>query len=71
MRYVIETQAVLGGLQWPIEVTLTDRDRMIFRMLLGRKALEHHFAIDPAKSYLSGRALAGSYRGMRKKRGSK
>lgn len=69
MRYVVETEAVLGSVQWTIQVSLTDRDRMMFRMLLGRKALEQLFTIDPAKSYMNGRALARSYRGMASKEG--
>ena len=39
MRYVIRTRATIGRLSWPIELTLTDRDSMGFRMLLGRQAL--------------------------------
>jgi len=71
MRYVIETIALLRKVQWPIQVTLTNRDRMMFRMLLGRKALEHHFTIDPANSYMNGRTLARAYRGVSSKKGRK
>jgi hypothetical protein len=54
-RYVIRTPAQLGGRSIPIEITLTDRDTMKFRMLLGRTALEQGFTVDPARSYLLGR----------------
>lgn len=54
-RYVIRTPVQLGGRSIPIEITLTDRDTMKFRMLLGRTALEQGFTVDPARSYLLGR----------------
>jgi hypothetical protein len=54
-RYVIETTAVMGELTWPIEVTLTDRDTMKFRMLLGRTALDNRFLVNPAASYQIGK----------------
>ena len=50
-RFVIETPIRLGSMEWPIEITLTDRDQMRFRMLLGRSAVKHHFLVDPAGSY--------------------
>jgi len=53
-RYVIETTLSLGHLTWPAELTLTDRDSMKFRMLLGRTALDGRFLIDPAASYMFG-----------------
>lgn len=55
-RFVIETRLVLAGQEWPIEVTLTNRETMLFRMLLGRTALTDRILVDPARSYLTGRA---------------
>jgi hypothetical protein len=54
MRYVIETEFVLDALSRRIEITLTNRDNMKFRMLLGRTALKG-ITISPDKSYLMGR----------------
>ncbi len=54
-RYVIETEVVLGELRWKIELTLTNRDTMRFRMLLGRKAMEDRILVDPNASYLCGK----------------
>lgn len=58
LRPVIRTPVVLGHQRWPIEITLTDRDAMGFRMLLGRQAIRKHFWIDPGRSYLQGRPAA-------------
>ena len=55
MRYVIQSDFVIGADRWPIEMTLTNRDTMSFRMLLGRRAMENRFMVDPAASYVNGR----------------
>lgn len=51
-RYVIQTTIILGELVWPIEITLTNRDTMGFRMLLGRTAMRHLMIVDPSRSFL-------------------
>ena len=55
LRYVIRTPVRIGARSIPVELTLTDRDTMKFRMLLGRTALEQGFTVDPAQSYLTGK----------------
>ncbi|PLX97980.1 MAG: ATP-dependent zinc protease [Desulfuromonas sp.] len=60
-RYVIEEKVVFRDLSWPIELTLTNRDTMKFRMLLGRTALAGNFNVDPQKSFLGGRDLRKAY----------
>ena len=57
MRYVIESNLVIGGHQWPIEMTLTNRDTMRFRMLLGRRAMEQKVLVEPGASYLNGKLI--------------
>ena len=55
-RYVIRTPIVIGGKSYPVDITLTDRETMRFRMLLGRNVLNHNFLVDSAGSYLLGGA---------------
>lgn len=54
-RYVIETNISLAGKTFPVEVTLTNRDNMRYRLLLGRNALRRGFIVESSKSYLLGR----------------
>jgi len=52
MRPVIETTIQLGELSFDAEFTLTNRDSMLFRMLLGRTALAGRICVDCEKSYI-------------------
>lgn len=54
LRYVIKTQLMISNQQWPIEATLTNRDTMQFRMLLGREGMKHRIEVNPSVSYLLG-----------------
>lgn len=62
-RYIIESPVCIGDQQWNIEISLTDREDMMFRMLLGRTAMtDGHLTIDPATSYVTGRGLRKAYK---------
>ena len=63
-RYVIETQVSVGGVSWPIEITLTNRDNMRFRMLLGRRAMHNMAVVNPSLSYACGRVKGKAVYGL-------
>ncbi|TNE58675.1 MAG: 30S ribosomal protein S6--L-glutamate ligase [Alphaproteobacteria bacterium] len=51
LRYIIRTMAQMGDHAWPIEVSLTNRETMQYRMLLGRRALSENMVVDPGQSF--------------------
>lgn len=55
-RLIVATTLSVGGVDKRIQVSLTNRKGMIFRMLMGREALEGDFLVDPSRRYLHGRA---------------
>ncbi len=54
LRYVIRTLVHFGEYKWPAEVSLTNRDNMKFRMLIGRTAMSNRIVINPALSFQFG-----------------
>ena len=54
-RYVVLMDLTLVDRTVTAEVTLSSRDRMGFRMLIGREALRQGFLVDSRRSYLGGR----------------
>ncbi|MDT8317519.1 MAG: RimK/LysX family protein [bacterium] len=60
-RIVIKTPIRIGDLTWDVEFTLTDRDTMRFRALLGRTAMESLFVVDPKKSFITGKSIEHEY----------
>ncbi len=50
LRYVIKTPVTMGGRTWDIEITLTNRENMAYRMLLGRTALDG-ISVHPDESF--------------------
>jgi hypothetical protein len=55
LRFVIRTELLLGSRSWPVELTLTNRERMDFPMLIGREALAGRVLVDAAKAWLWGK----------------
>lgn len=54
-RFVVRTELHLGVHRFPIELNLTDRSTMGYRMLLGRTAMHHRILVDPSASFRQGR----------------
>lgn len=50
-RFVIETPIRIGDKEWPIIITLSKREQMKFRMLLGRTAITGKYVVDPSRSF--------------------
>ncbi|WP_126977540.1 30S ribosomal protein S6--L-glutamate ligase [Frigidibacter oleivorans] len=51
-RYVIRSEIEIGPRRWPVEITLTDRGAMAYRMLIGRQALAEGVTVSPTESFL-------------------
>ena len=62
LRYVIKTDIDVGDHRWPIEITLTNRESMRFRMLIGRQALQAGTLVDPSSAFLHPRRSHKIYR---------
>jgi len=54
MRYVIKTYLKVNEESWEVEISLTNRDSMGYRMLLGREAMKGKMLVDPESSFLFG-----------------
>jgi len=51
-RYTIETDIVMAGMRWPIQITLTDRSSMTYLMLFGRQGMADRFLVDPSREFI-------------------
>lgn len=60
-RYFIVTPVTFGDQTWDVELSLTNRDTMKFRMLIGRSAMAKKLSVNPDSSYTFGKALAKAY----------
>lgn len=68
LRFVIRTELALAGRSWPVEITLTNRERMELPMLIGREALAGRMLVDAERSWLCGRPLLRTKRSRRPSR---
>lgn len=66
LRYIIATEIAIGGARWPVEISLTNRESMAYRMLLGRRALEAGVIVDVTRACVNGVPDLSVYDGLRK-----
>ena len=65
LRPIIRTHVRVAGREWPIEVSLANREGMTYRMLLGRSAMRGRLMVDPLASCLHGEMSPELYAGHR------
>ena len=64
LRWVIEAKVKIGDRDWPIEVSLTNRETMQYRMLLGRTAIREDMVVNPTQSCVQGQLSYDLYAGV-------
>src|SRR3954465_14218136 len=57
-RIFVAVKVRIGPVEREVELSLVDRGRMIFRMLIGRRALAHAFLVDPSRRYILNKPAA-------------
>ena len=55
LRYIIRTSVLIGKRNWPVDLSLTNREQMRFRLLIGRTAISGSLIVDPELSFILGR----------------
>lgn len=68
LRYVIETQARIGEKSWPIQISLTNRENMAYRMLIGRRAIDEDMVVDPNVSFAQPELSFDAYKTLPKRK---
>ncbi|MEZ6000262.1 30S ribosomal protein S6--L-glutamate ligase [Hyphomonas sp.] len=68
LRYVIQTEVQMGERRWPIQLTLTNRENMMYRMLFGRGAMQPDMVVDPNESFRMPELSYNLYKGLPKKK---
>ncbi|NQU56588.1 MAG: 30S ribosomal protein S6--L-glutamate ligase [Rhodospirillales bacterium] len=69
LRYIVRTPLRIGELEWPIEISLTNRESMQYRMLVGRSALQDNIIVDPNLSCVQGELSPDLYDALPKTKG--
>ena len=67
-RYVIQTPIKIGNQLWAIEITLTNRENMTYRMLIGREALRDDISVTPSQSFIQEELSYNDYKKLRRKK---
>ncbi|MAK62364.1 MAG: 30S ribosomal protein S6--L-glutamate ligase [Ponticaulis sp.] len=68
LRYVIQTQLKCGDRTWPVDVTLSNRESMQYRMLFGRTSIADDMMVDPNHSFAQGVLSFDLYKGLPKRK---
>ena len=66
-RFVIRSPITVGSRTWDIDITLTNRETMGYRMLLGRSALADDMSVVPSQSFIQPELDYNLYKSRRKK----
>lgn len=69
LRYIVRTLLRVGDQEWPIEISLTNRESMQYRMLVGRSALHDDIIVDPNQACVQGELSADLYDTLPKTKG--
>ena len=68
LRYVIQTDLTCGDRTWPIEMTLSNRENMQYRMLFGRTSIIDDMVVDPNQSFAQSSLSFDLYKGLPKRK---
>ncbi len=68
LRYVIQTELTCGDRTWPVEMTLTNRENMQYRMLFGRTSIADDMVVDPNVSFAQTKLGFDLYKGIPRKK---
>ncbi len=71
LRYVIKTPVQFGDTQWPVEITLTNRETMAYRMLFGRTSILDDMAVHPTESFVQPILSFDLYKGFPRRKPTK
>lgn len=68
LRYIIGAEIEMGGRRWPVELSLTDRGTMSYRMLVGRTSILEDMVVSPGQSFAQPQLGYGAYASIPRRR---